>query len=57
MSSDIVYKCDPQKNTECKKRSCQSLCFHTLNSKYSADGRKYRYNVNTDEFEDMDTGQ
>lgn len=51
---DIVYKCDPSRNAECKKNSCQSLCFHTSNSKYSIDGKRYKYNANTDEFEDMD---
>jgi len=56
-NSDIVYKCNPSKNTECEKTICQSLCFHTFNAKYSVDGKRYRYNVNTDKFEDMDAGQ
>lgn len=57
MMPDILYKCDPSKNTECEKTICQSLCFHTLDAKYSVDGKRYRYNVNTDKFEDMDARQ
>jgi len=29
-----MYLCDPEKNTECKKTSCQKECKHTTNPKY-----------------------
>ena len=34
----ILYVCDPNKNTECKKSVCQILCFHTPNKEFSLDG-------------------
>jgi len=34
----VLYKCDPQLNTECPKTSCQRECFHTSRKEYSADG-------------------
>lgn len=34
----IVYKCDPEKNAECKKTACQDLCFMTSKKEYSSDG-------------------
>lgn len=38
-----VYKCDPSKHTECKKRGCQRDCFLTLYKEYSLDGKQYRW--------------
>lgn len=32
-----VYVCDPEKNTECRKTSCQTLCFHTRHRLYATD--------------------
>ncbi len=32
-----IYLCDPAKNTECRKTSCQTLCFHTTHMKYSTE--------------------
>lgn len=29
-----LYLCDPEKNTECKKTSCQVLCKHTTNKAF-----------------------
>lgn len=29
-----TYICDPEKNTECKKTSCQTLCFETTDPRY-----------------------
>lgn len=34
----IVYKCDPEKNAECKKTVCQELCFMTSKKECSSDG-------------------
>lgn len=53
----IVYICDFERNKECKKTACQELCFHTLNPAYSVDGKRYRFNVDTGEYENMDCGQ
>lgn len=36
-----VYKCDPNKNTSCHKRNCQTKCFYTKHKAYSADGKIY----------------
>ena len=33
-----TYVCDPNKNTKCKKQSCQKDCFCTLHKEYSVDG-------------------
>lgn len=30
-----TYICDPEKNKECKKTSCQTECFLTSNPKYA----------------------
>lgn len=30
-----LHLCDPEKNTECKKSGCQSLCKYTLNEAYA----------------------
>lgn len=30
-----MYICDPKKNTECKKTSCQTLCFMTKDEHYA----------------------
>lgn len=53
--NDILYECCPEKNTECEKTRCQTLCFHTTNPDYSVDGKRYKFNVNTGELENMDT--
>lgn len=37
------YKCDPEKNSECKKTGCQRDCFLTLHKEYSKDGKEYRF--------------
>jgi hypothetical protein len=38
-----IYKCDPEKNSECRKTGCQRECFHTLHKEYSKDGKQYRF--------------
>lgn len=48
------YKCDPKKNTECKKTACQNECFFTTCKKYSANGKEYRINADTNQFEVVD---
>ena len=53
----VVYKCDYKRNKECKKTMCQDLCFHTKNPDYSVDGKRYKYNADTDKLEAMDTRQ
>lgn len=53
----IVYKCDPSKYKECKKTMCQKPCRYTTFSKYSIDGKRYKYNADTDRFEVVDAGQ
>lgn len=30
-----LYVCDPEKNTECKKTGCQTLCKNTLNQEFA----------------------
>ena len=50
----IVYKCDPNKNTTCAKTACQKQCQYTLNPYYSADGKRYRLNDDTNEIEELD---
>jgi hypothetical protein len=32
-----LYKCDPAKNTECKKTGCQTFCFSTRHIEYAQD--------------------
>ena len=34
----MFYICDPQKNTECKKTACHTLCFLTLQKEFKKDG-------------------
>ena len=34
---DGLFLCDPEKNTECPKTSCQKDCFHTVRKEFSAD--------------------
>lgn len=46
------YKCDPSKNTDCRKTACQNECKYTTKAECSADGKKYRFNVMTWEFEE-----
>lgn len=53
----VVYKCDPNKNVTCRKTACHNPCFYTLNPAYSADGKRYRLNDNTNEIEDLDARQ
>ncbi len=50
----IVYECDYKRNKECPKTVCQDLCFHTKDAKYSIDGKRYKYNADTDKLEDLD---
>lgn len=33
-----LYKCDPAKNTECRKTGCQNPCRMTRNKAFSTDG-------------------
>lgn len=33
---EILFKCDPQKNTECKKRSCGDPCQCTSDPSFAA---------------------
>lgn len=33
----LMYLCDPNKNTKCRKSACQTECFHTQNYKYAKD--------------------
>ena len=54
MAQEFVYKCCPAKNKECKKSHCQTLCTHTLNKKYSCDGKAYIFNRTTMEFEEAE---
>lgn len=41
------YRCDPEKNTICSKRDCQTLCFHTTYKQYRKGGNSMfkHYNV------------
>ena len=50
---NYVFKCDPSKNKECKKTSCQRECFMTTKKEYSIDGKYYRYNQFFDNFEEV----
>lgn len=34
-----VYKCAPEKNTECKKTACQRICRFTYEPKFAADDK------------------
>ena len=34
----VLYPCDPNKNTECKKDSCGDLCTLTANRTYAKEG-------------------
>lgn len=43
MSDRRVFKCDSNKNTNCKKTICQGLCKFTTNQEYSIDGKTYAY--------------
>lgn len=38
-----VYKCDPEKNTKCRKTCCQTDCFLTTHREFSKDGKQYRF--------------
>lgn len=49
----IFYKCDPSKNVNCRKGSCQNECKYTTKAEFSADGKKYRFNVMTWEYEEI----
>lgn len=50
----IVYECDPEKNIECDKTMCGTMCFHTRHAEYSVDGRMYRYNADKKDIEPVD---
>lgn len=43
---NFVYKCDPNKNTECAKTDCQICCFMTTHAEFSADGKRYIWDGN-----------
>ena len=47
----ILYKCDPKKNTGCSKTSCQTLCKYTTHEEYRANNKKYAYNWALDDIE------
>jgi hypothetical protein len=47
------YKCDPSKNADCRKTTCQNECKFTTKAECSCDGKKYRFNVMTWEFEEI----
>ena len=50
----VVYKCDPEKNRECRKTSCQGLCFMTSNREYSIDGIPMVFDEEAGEFVNAD---
>lgn len=50
---NFVFRCDPEKNKECRKTSCQRECFMTTKKKYSLDGKYYRYDQFFDNFEEV----
>lgn len=43
---NFLYKCDPQKNNQCRKTDCQTSCFMTTHKEYSIDGKRYVWNKN-----------
>ena len=50
-----LYKCDPKKNTECKKGyACQNLCFMTTRRDFSRDGKPHRYDEESGIYERVD---
>ena len=49
------YRCDFEKNKNCLKTECQTNCFFTANPENSVDGKRYVFNVDTFEFEAVDT--
>lgn len=60
MKSNILYLCDPSKNSECSKTGCKHNpnakygdCQYTSKQEYSADGISYECILNTvtEEFE------
>lgn len=55
---DTFYLCDPSKNIECSKRGCAHnpnskypRCCMTMKKECSTDGKKYRFNEKTMEYE------
>lgn len=52
--NEIVYKCDPVKNTACRKTACQKECSHTKYREYSVDGIPLIYNSETDDYDEVD---
>lgn len=36
LNENIVYLCEPKKNKECRKGTCQKLCFFTHEKKAKA---------------------
>ncbi len=49
----IFYKCDPSRNANCSKTACQKECKFTTNAEFSGDGKKYKFNNITWEFEEV----
>ena len=55
MDNEVIYYiCDYKRNKECEKSLCQKYCFLTQKSKYSQDGKKYRWNSKNGELEEVD---
>jgi len=47
-----IFLCDPEKNKECVKGSCQKLCRHTFQKEYAKDNQQdlqTLYSVNSDD--------
>lgn len=58
MNRHIVYKCDPEKNTVCRKSSCQTYCFLTTYPEFSSDGIPMYFDPVTGETKNvMERGQ
>ena len=53
MEQEILYKCDPKKNKECRKMICQTDCFFAKRKDCSCDGKSYHLNLSTMEFEEV----
>ena len=50
----MIYECDPEKYTTCKKTACGELCFHTTHEEYKKDGTE---GIEESEFYKMDSEQ
>ena len=46
-----LHKCDPKKNTECRKTACQTECFFTTHKEYRANNKVFMYNWGIDAIE------